>query len=95
MKTAEDRFRIALEEWICKTQWVQESSVPKELGKHRADIIMERIDSLKAENEALRKDAERYRFLRQYTVDSYLAQGSFETLDRGIDSVMSKENPNG
>lgn len=47
------------------------------------------------ENMELRKDAERYRWLRQYTVDSYGAQGSFESLDRDIDAAMSKESPNG
>lgn len=35
-----------------------------------------------------RKDADRYRWLRQYTVDSYGAKGSFESLDRDIDASM-------
>jgi hypothetical protein len=47
--------------------------------------------ALIAENEELRKNYERYRFLRQYTVDSYLAQGSFDSLDRDIDAAMSEE----
>lgn len=46
--------------------------------------------ALIAEVEALRKDAERYRWLRQYTVDSYGAQGSFAALDRDIDASMNK-----
>lgn len=36
----------------------------------------------------VQKDAERYRFLRQYTVDSYLAGGIGEQLDLSIDAAM-------
>jgi hypothetical protein len=36
----------------------------------------------------LRKDAERYRFLRKYWVDSYLACGKEERLDAEIDEAM-------
>lgn len=33
-------------------------------------------------------DAERYRWLREYDVDSYLASGKFECLDAAIDEAM-------
>ena len=36
------------------------------------------------------KDAKRYRWLRQYTVDSYGARGSFKSLDRDIDASMGQ-----
>lgn len=29
-----------------KTHWVQATSTPKELGKHRADVLRERIEAL-------------------------------------------------
>lgn len=54
------------------------------------DALLVERDQLKAEVEALRKDAERYRWLRQYTVDSYGAQGSFAALDRDIDASRNK-----
>ncbi|WP_338799642.1 hypothetical protein V9K81_10150 [Pseudomonas monteilii] len=60
----------------------------------------EQILSLKAENEALRKDAERYRWLRrgenyahQYLVD--LGMENLEGFDRSIDAAMAKEANHG
>ncbi len=57
-------------------------------------------DQLKAENEALRKDAERYRWLRrgenyahQYLVD--LGMENLEGFDRSIDAAMAKEASHG
>lgn len=54
------------------------------------------IDQLRAEVEALRKDAERYRWLRrgenyahQYLID--LGMENLEGFDRSIDAAMSKE----
>jgi hypothetical protein len=50
-------------------------------------------DQLKAENEALRKDAERYRWLRQDDVVQYeiSTKCSEEKMDAAIDAAMSKE----
>lgn len=48
-------------------------------------------DQLKAENEALRLDAERYRWLREYTIRSLPVEGALESLDRQIDSRRGKE----
>ncbi len=39
---------LAFSEWIEKTQWVQDTIQPGELGMHRADVIKSRFDSLKA-----------------------------------------------
>lgn len=41
----------------------------------------------------VQKDVERYRFLRQYNVDSYLAGGSGEQLDLSIDAAMHYSRP--
>lgn len=59
-----DQFKIAYQEFIDKTEWVQKTAQPAELGKHRADILRSRINAAEAEIEALRLDAERYRWLR-------------------------------
>lgn len=61
------------------------------------------IDRLKAENEALRKDAERYRWLRSRDLETISKGGVFagstpdnlvlneETLDQAVDDAMGKE----
>lgn len=56
-----------------------------------ADGLLDERDQLKAENEALRKDAERYRWLRRYTVKSLPVAGALDSLDSQIDAVMAKE----
>jgi hypothetical protein len=56
------QIEYAFSEWIEKTDWVQSTVQASELGRHRADVLRTRIDQFKAENEALRKDAERWRF---------------------------------
>ena len=50
-----DRFRVALNEWFDKTEWVQKSAQPLELGRHRADVLRERIRELEAEVAALKQ----------------------------------------
>lgn len=44
-------------EWLDKTEWVQKTAKAHELGKHRADVLKERVDKLQSEVESLRKDA--------------------------------------
>lgn len=36
----------ALNEWLDKTDWVQKTAHPTELGLHRADVIKARYDAL-------------------------------------------------
>jgi hypothetical protein len=46
-------LRKALDEWHNKTDWVQETAQPLELGMHRADVLKQRIEHLnKAEQQA-------------------------------------------
>ena len=42
------------QQWITKTEWVQKSSQSHDLGIHRADVMKQRLDRLRDENEALR-----------------------------------------
>ena len=39
--------------WLEKTEWVQESSEASDLGKHRADVIKQRLDSMTAQRDEL------------------------------------------
>ena len=41
-----DRFKSAYIEWQQKTEWIQTEVKPKELGKHRADVLRERLEAL-------------------------------------------------
>ena len=55
-----DTYKAAYNEWIAKTEWVQDeltrSKLPaKYLGMHRADVIKTEIDSLRARIEAMEK----------------------------------------
>ena len=43
------RFEVSANEWIKKTEWVQETATCKELGYHRADVIKQRFDRLIAQ----------------------------------------------
>lgn len=42
-------WKGACEEWLEKTEWVQETSEPSELGLHRADVLRRRIEQLEAQ----------------------------------------------
>jgi hypothetical protein len=57
-----DMLKGALKEWSDKTDWVQETAQPLELGMHRADVLKQRIERLKA-SIALDKKAENAREL--------------------------------
>jgi len=48
MLEADERIEAAFNEWHSKTEWVQETAKPKELGMHRADVLKQRIDELQA-----------------------------------------------
>ena len=48
------QFQIAYNDWQAKTDWVQESAKPNELGRHRADVLRARIEALAAELAAIK-----------------------------------------
>lgn len=50
------RFELANNLWHEKTEWVQETARPQELGMHRADVLKRRIEKLEAEVERLREE---------------------------------------
>lgn len=49
-----ERIKPAWDEWHKKTEWVQETCKPTELGLHRADVLRMRIEALRAELERIR-----------------------------------------
>lgn len=46
-------YKSSYEIWLEKTNWVQDSSQWHELGKHRADVLKDRIDRLHEVNQEL------------------------------------------
>lgn len=59
-------LETAMQEWANKTEWVQQTCQPEELGMHRADILKARIAELEARLAEAQKDAARYRWLRNF-----------------------------
>ena len=59
-------LEAALHEWSDKTEWVQQTCQPGELGMHRADILKARIVELEARLAEAQKDAARYQWLRGF-----------------------------
>jgi hypothetical protein len=47
----EPNYKKALEAWLDKTEWVQETVKPHELGMHRADVLNQRIEEALAQPE--------------------------------------------
>ena len=47
------QHELANQTWYEKTEWVQQTAQPNELGMHRADVLRQRIDCLHAVNEEL------------------------------------------
>ena len=47
----EPNYKKALEMWLDKTEWVQETVKPQELGMHRADVLKQRIEAALAQTE--------------------------------------------
>ena len=46
-------YKPAHEVWQRKTEWVQETAQPHELGMHRADVLRQRIEQLKTQRDEL------------------------------------------
>ena len=46
-------IEVANQVWSEKTQWLEATAQPHELGMHRADVMKQRIDSLEAQREEL------------------------------------------
>jgi hypothetical protein len=51
MAESEPNYKKALEVWLDKTEWVQETVKPHELGMHRADVLKQRIEEALAQPE--------------------------------------------
>jgi hypothetical protein len=82
-----------IERWRKLFAWTDDGANKVTISFAPLCAHMDERDQLKAENEALRKDAERYRWLRQDDVVQYeiSTKCSEEKMDAAIDAAMSKE----
>lgn len=87
-----ERYKVAWQEFNDRTEWVQQTAQPRELGKHRADVLRERIERAEAQAEANRRDAERYRFLRALPEccrdTDWLWNDQGDALDEQVDAAI-------
>jgi hypothetical protein len=65
----EPNYKKALEVWLDKTEWVQETVKPHELGMHRADVLKQRIEATLAQPEQLREENERLHVENRRLID--------------------------
>jgi hypothetical protein len=56
----EPNYKKALEAWLDKTEWVQETVKPHELGMHRADVLKQRIEKASPQRTWVGLDEEDY-----------------------------------
>ena len=64
------RYRTAYNEWIDKTEWVQESKPPKYIGMHRADAIKDMISELEERTRRLESALHRIGLCSQNSTSS-------------------------
>jgi regulator of replication initiation timing len=69
LKQPEPNYKKALEVWLDKTEWVQETVKPYELGMHRADVLKQRIEAILAQPEQLREENERLHVENRRLID--------------------------
>lgn len=74
-----------------KSEWQSGYDEGRRMGVKTA---LDEREQLKSENEALRKDAERYRWLREPWQDQRQVRAwtSLEVMDENIDAAMAKES---
>ena len=64
------RYRTAFNEWIDKTEWVQESTPPKYLDMHRADVLKDMISELEERTRRLESALHRISLCSQNSASS-------------------------
>ena len=64
------RYRTAFNEWIDKTEWVQENLPPKYLGMHLADALKDKISELEERTRRLESALHRISLCSQNSTSS-------------------------
>jgi hypothetical protein len=72
----EPNYKKALEVWLDKTEWVQETVKPHELGMHRADVLKQRIEKASPQRTWVGLDEEDY--IKAYELCDFDKVAAFE-----------------
>jgi len=72
----EPNYKKALEAWLNKTEWVQETVKPHELGMHRADVLKQRIEEASPQRTWVGLDDEDY--IKAYELCDFDKDAAFE-----------------
>ncbi len=72
----EPNYKKALEVWLDKTEWVQETVKPHELGMHRADVLKQRIEEASPQRTWVGLDEEDY--IKAYELCDFDKDAAFE-----------------
>jgi len=73
---SEPNYKKALEVWLDKTEWVQETVKPHELGMHRADVLKQRIEEASPQRTWVELDEEDY--IKAYELCDFDKIAAFE-----------------
>jgi hypothetical protein len=84
----EPNYKKALEAWLDKTEWVQETVKPHELGMHRADVLKQRIEEASPQRTWVGLDEEDY--IKAYELCDFDKEAAFEFFETKL-----KEKNNG
>jgi hypothetical protein len=85
---SEPNYKKALEVWLDKTEWVQETVKPHELGMHRADVLKQRIEEASPQRTWVGLDEEDY--IKAYELCDFDKDAAFEFFEAKL-----KEKNNG
>ena len=85
---SEPNYKKALEAWLDKTEWVQETVKPHELGMHRADVLKQRIEEASPQRTWVGLDEEDY--IKAYELCDFDKDAAFEFFEAKL-----KEKNNG
>jgi hypothetical protein len=89
----EPNYKKALEVWLDKTEWVQETVKPHELGMHRADVLKQRIEEASPQRTWVGlTDEEIAEVENEFIVDYRIPAGSAWNFAQAIEAKIKERN---
>lgn len=76
--------------WHVKTQWVQDTAKPEELGMHRADVMRQRLERITAQRDALLEALREYRAAILFAQDKQALMSAIKSADDKALAAIAK-----